>query len=56
MSAVAVFQRTGAKVIFAHCQNLGDEEKYLSEDYDLDIVDESMPGCLEGGEDTPACC
>ena len=22
----------------------------------LDIVDESTPGCLEGGEDTPACC
>ena len=32
---------TVAKIIFAHCQNLGDEEKYLSEDYDLAVVDES---------------
>lgn len=38
---VATFKRTSAKTIFAHCQNPGDEEKYLSEDYDLDIVDES---------------
>lgn len=32
---------TVAKVVFAHCLNIGDEEKYLSEDYDLAVVDES---------------
>ena len=37
----ATFNDTGAKIIFGHCQNLGDENKYLSEDYDLFIGDEA---------------
>lgn len=38
---LATFTRTGAKIVYAHAQNPGDEEKYLSEDYDLAHVDES---------------
>lgn len=30
-----------SKIIFAHCQTDGDEEKYLSEDYDLFVGDEA---------------
>jgi hypothetical protein len=38
---VATFTRTGAKILFGHCKDPGDEEKYLSEDYDLFHGDES---------------
>lgn len=38
---VATFNASGAKVVFAHALNAGDEEKYLSEDYDLYVGDES---------------
>lgn len=38
---VASFRQTGAKIIFGHCQNRGDEEKYLSDDYDIYHGDES---------------
>lgn len=38
---VATFRKTSAKIIFGHCQNPGDEEKYLSEDYDLFVGDEA---------------
>lgn len=34
-------QATGAKIIFGHAAHDGDEDKYLSEDYDLAIGDES---------------
>lgn len=37
----ATFNVTGAKIIFGHCQNAGDENKYLSEDYDLFVGDEA---------------
>ena len=37
---VATFD-TGAKIIFGHCQNPEDHEKYLSEDYDLFVGDEA---------------
>lgn len=37
----ASFERTKAKIIFGHCQNLGDEEKYLSDDYDIYHGDEA---------------
>ncbi len=38
---LASFERTGAKIVFGHCQNKGDEEKYLSDDYDIYHGDES---------------
>lgn len=28
------FRTTGSRIIFGHCQNLGDEEKYLGDEYD----------------------
>lgn len=39
--AVATFTRTGAKIIFGHCQHPGDEDKYLGDDYDIYHGDES---------------
>lgn len=33
-------ERMGSKIVMGGCQNSGDEEKYLSEDYDLFIPDE----------------
>ncbi len=38
---VASFERTGAKIIFGHCQNPDDHEKYLSDDYDIYHGDEA---------------
>ena len=38
---VASFEMTSAKIIFGHCLNKGDEEKYLSDDYDIYHGDES---------------
>lgn len=40
---VATFALNGfvSKIVFGHCQVLGDEEKYLSEDYDLGLIDEA---------------
>lgn len=38
---VATFEKTDAKIIFGHCKDAGDEEKYLSEGYDLFIGDEA---------------
>jgi len=35
------FPKTGGKIIFGHCQNLGDEEKYLSDEYDEFRPDEA---------------
>jgi hypothetical protein len=32
---------TGSKIIFGHCNSDGDEDKYLSEDYDLFVGDEA---------------
>lgn len=34
------FPKNGSKIIFAHCQNPGDEEKYLSDEYDAFYPDE----------------
>jgi hypothetical protein len=34
-------EKTGAKIIFGHAAHAGDEDKYLSEDYDLFIGDEA---------------
>jgi hypothetical protein len=39
--ALTTFTDTDAKIVWGHCQNKGDEEKYLSEDYDLFIGDEA---------------
>lgn len=38
---LATFTRTGAKIVFGHCKDSGDEEKYLSDDYDIYHGDES---------------
>lgn len=38
---VATFNTTGAKAIFAHCKDPDDHRKYLSEDYDIYVGDES---------------
>lgn len=38
---VATFTTTGAKIIFGHCLNAGDENKYLGDDYDLFVGDEA---------------
>lgn len=34
------FKHNGSKIIFGHCQNAGDEEKYLSDEYDGFYPDE----------------
>lgn len=38
---LATFTRTGAKIVFGHAKDKGDEEKYLSDDYDIFHGDES---------------
>jgi phage terminase large subunit len=38
---VATFEKTESKIIFGHCKDKGDEEKYLSESYDLFVGDEA---------------
>lgn len=38
---LATFGRTGAKIVFGHCKDVGDEEKYLSDDYDIYHGDEA---------------
>ena len=35
------FPKTGSKIIFGHCQNPGDEEKYLGDEYDAFYPDEA---------------
>ncbi len=39
--ALVTFTRTNAKIVGGHAHNLGDEERYLSEDYDLSYMDEA---------------
>jgi hypothetical protein len=39
---VAVFDRTGAKIVFGHCKDANDHEKYLSDDYDIYHGDEAV--------------
>jgi len=39
--ALVTVQRTGAKIVGAHAHAPGDEEKYLSEDYDDIVIDEA---------------
>lgn len=38
---VATFMRTGGKILFGHAASPGDENKYLSENYDLFVGDEA---------------
>lgn len=39
--ALLAFEHNGAKIVGAHAHNNGDEEKYLTEDYDIFFGDES---------------